>query len=96
MFSSQKREVCSIRKIAVHVVSHVLRYVPIDWLKSEIGHKKVSGPPDNNILKGRVQKNKKKLWKIPYKVLTPPLPPLLWKKNLNFFSETRPFFENFL
>ena len=75
MFSSPKREVCSIRKIAVHVVSHVLRYVPIDWLKSEIGHKKVSGPPDNNILKGRVQKNKKKLWKIPLRVLPPPPPP---------------------
>ena len=39
---------------------------------------------------------KNQLWKIPYRVLTPPLPPLLWKNFFIFFSETRPFFENFL
>ena len=44
--------------------------------------------------KGRVQKKKKKLWKIPYRGLAPP--PGYGKKIFIFFSETRPFFENFL
>ena len=42
---------------------------------------------ENDIVRGRV----KKIWKIPYRVLTPPC----YGKKI-FFSETRPFFENFL
>ena len=45
--------------------------------------------------KGRVQKKKIYLWKIPYRVLKPP-PPGYGKKNFIFFSETKPFFEKFL
>ena len=41
--------------------------------------------------KGRVQK-KINYWKF---ILGPDPPPVM-EKNFNFFSETRPFFENFL